>query len=636
MKFFVFTTLLVALLSGCLIDSESKNEPKDPEILGNCVYVDSVAYCTESSAEEVERGSSVQQETVDESSVGLEPREESSSDYWYDEHPRYSFTVEEMFPTGDQCIGGFLWDTDRDFWGCVEYCNNSNGITTKDGDALCMSTCEYIYDQKDYEAQNKDNCMECTGFIGRDAHDKPLCIDDCDGYIIWDTTSGHICVSEAEYEYDVEEFYTANDTIYNPGSCRYADTLITRDIYDAPVYQPYDEYLALIVNSDKTEIETAGKIYAIDSLKFVVDTDNGVHVYNTSDVQNPVHITFIVIPGVKDVAVKNNTLLADSYSTLLAIDITDPSAITVLKDIPEVLQIVYDNGRPILTKDLGLIVGWEKDTVFQISCKFVFKKGERDDIWYTYYLGYGQGEVGGWDAAAGGASGMGSGDGDGSGGPAIGMGGSLARFAVSAEYLYAVTDVELVTFWIKDETDPKYSNRSEIGWWGIETVYMKRDLLFVGSRDAMYIYDISNPGNPKQASRFSHVTSCDPVVVEGDYAYVTLRTGNGCNTGDTELEILDVSDIYNPYLLEKYEMHNPAGLGIWDNMLYICDGSAGLKVYDITATPDLTLVDIIDTIEVHDLIVNESGLTLIGEAGMYQYDHSDPANLELLSFIPAE
>ncbi len=634
MKIIVLVIFLVALLSGCLIDGESKTSAYDPEVVDNCIYVDSLTYCTESSAGESIGSSVGQQEEVMGSSVASDPIDESSSDYWLDEND-YSYEFEEVFPEGEQCIGGLLWDTQRDMEECQDVCIMYGDAYTRGNKEICYYKCQTIYYSKNYEEVNKEFCLECTGFVGRDSENKPTCIEDCDGYIV-EGSEGFECVSEAEITYKVEEYYTSNDTTYSVGMCRDADIVISSYIEETPVYQPYDEYLVTIINSDNIEIETPGKIYQIDSLKFVVDTENGVHIYNTSDARNPVHIAFIVIPGVQDVAVKNKTLFADSYSTFLAIDITDPTAITVLKDIPEVLTVIHEKSREVLTKELGFIVGWENDTLHHVSCKMAYWKNDRDDKW-PYFGSYGI-ENGGWVDASGGGTGSGTGDGSGSGGnaPTIGMGGSLARFAVSEEYLYAVTESELVTFWITDETDPKYSNRSEIGWWGIETVYMKQNLLFVGSRDAMYIYDISNAGNPKQASRFSHVTSCDPVVVEGDYAYVTLRTGSGCNTGDTELEILDVSDIYNPFLSEAYEMHNPAGLGIWDNRLYICDGSAGLKVYDMTNTPDLTLVNIVDTINVFDLIVNESGLTLIGDAGIYQYDHSDPANLELLSFIPAE
>ncbi len=50
--------------------------------------------------------------------------------------------------------------------------------------------------------------------------------------------------------------------------------------------------------------------------------------------------------------------------------------------------------------------------------------------------------------------------------------------------------------------------------------------MFLGSTNGMYIYDISAPDTPKYVSELQHVTSCDPVVVDDKYAYVTLRGGN--------------------------------------------------------------------------------------------------------------
>ncbi len=450
-----------------------------------------------------------------------------------------------------------------------------------------------------------------------------LPVDPCPmGYEYDNTIGAYKCRDISEMDYQVEVTYTSNDTTYYQGYCKSENLYTNQWIRELPIYQPYEEYLASITNEDDQKLVNAGKIYQIGTWKFVNEVDKGVHVYDNSDPTNPVYTTFITIPGNQDVAVKNNTLLADSYSNLLAIDFSDPENVTVLKDIKEMLTGRNKNGYEMLHPDSGLIVDWKVDTIYEVSC------WGNNMIMVDYAMDSGMGRL----EMSSAEMNMLSSDVK---SVNIGQGGSLARFALSEDYLYAVTQSELVTFLVTDETNPKYSSRTNIGWWGIETVYMKEELLFVGSRDAMYIYDISNPSNPKQASRFSHVTSCDPVVVEGDYAYVTLRTGSGCRMGDTELEIIDVSDIYRPILVETYEMENPSGLGIHEDNLYVCDGKAGLKVYDITNTPDLDLINIVDTVNVMDLIVNSENLTLIGPAGMYQFDHTDPENLVEQSFVPA-
>ncbi|MGL1933841.1 MAG: hypothetical protein OCD01_02415 [Fibrobacterales bacterium] len=429
--------------------------------------------------------------------------------------------------------------------------------------------------------------------------------------------------SSSLYEYNVDSMYTSNDTLYHEGTCQSDELYSWENIVNTPIYLAYEEYLKSIGNESGIKLETTGKIYQVEKWKFINEVDKGVHVYDNSDPANPKYISFINIPGNRDIAIKNNTLLADSYATLIALDFSSPGAVKLLKNIPDVLTGRYEKGYEMLTKDSGLIVDWDVVTTVNVMCQN-YREWDYDEMDIMPIMN--ESVMMSSSELSGGAEKN----------DVIGQGGSLARFALSSEYLYAVTDRELITFWVTDESNPKYSSTTDIDWSGIETIYMKEDMLFVGSMNAMYIYDISNPSNPKMASRFSHVTSCDPVVVEGDYAYVTLRTGTGCRWGDTELEVIDVSDIYSPKLLETYEMANPSGLGIYDDALYVCDGRAGLKVFDITNTPELEMVNIVDTIEVNDLIVDETNLTLIGPKGMYQYDHSDPTDLLFQSFVEAE
>ena len=75
-------------------------------------------------------------------------------------------------------------------------------------------------------------------------------------------------------------------------------------------------------------------------------------------------------------------------------------------------------------------------------------------------------------------------------------------------------------------------------------------------------------------------------------------------------------------------MSNPHGLGIKDDWLFVCDGSAGLKVYDIEETPDLRLIDQFSNINTYDVIPLEDKLLMIGDGILYQYSYkSNEINL---------
>jgi hypothetical protein len=131
------------------------------------------------------------------------------------------------------------------------------------------------------------------------------------------------------------------------------------------------------------------------------------------------------------------------------------------------------------------------------------------------------------------------------------------------------------------------------------------------------------------------VRSCDPVVVEGDLAYVTLRSGTTCQGFTNQLEVIDIKDLTNPVLLKIYPMTNPHGLGIDNKNLFICDGDDGLKIYD--ATDHLKISDNqlahYKNINTYDVIPYNNVAIMTGKDGIYQFDYSNPKDIKLLSKV---
>ena len=56
----------------------------------------------------------------------------------------------------------------------------------------------------------------------------------------------------------------------------------------------------------------------------------------------------------------------------------------------------------------------------------------------------------------------------------------------------------------------------------------------------MYVFNIDEPEKPYQEARVSHFYSCDPVVADDNYAFVTLRDGVSCRwTEANELQVIN-------------------------------------------------------------------------------------------------
>ena len=152
----------------------------------------------------------------------------------------------------------------------------------------------------------------------------------------------------------------------------------------------------------------------------------------------------------------------------------------------------------------------------------------------------------------------------------------------------------------------------------------------------MFIYDINDAANPALVSQFSHVRSCDPVIADDKYAYVTLRSGTACQGFTNQLEILDVSQITQPSLLKTYTMTNPHGLAKDDNLLFICDGKDGIKVYNAADVNNLTLVKTFGGLETYDVIALNHIAIVVANDGLYQFDYSDRNNIRQISKINIE
>ena len=211
----------------------------------------------------------------------------------------------------------------------------------------------------------------------------------------------------------------------------------------------------------------------------------------------------------------------------------------------------------------------------------------------------------------------------------------MARFTLYDKYLYTVSNYSLKLFDLETPDDPSFLKEIYIGW-EIETIFPYDDKVFIGSTAGMYIYSLENPAAPVEISQFRHASACDPVVVNDKYAYVTLRGGNLCGAIESQLNVIDITNLIEPKLLATYPMVEPYGLGVDDSVLFVCDGTAGLKVFDASEPLKIgeKLIAHYDNIQAYDVIPLGNVLVLIGSDGLFQYDYSKPDSIYQLSFIP--
>jgi len=212
-----------------------------------------------------------------------------------------------------------------------------------------------------------------------------------------------------------------------------------------------------------------------------------------------------------------------------------------------------------------------------------------------------------------------------------GQGGSLTRFTIVGDRLYCVDYSTLRVFDISDPARPRFKNGVTIGW-GIETIFASGAYLFMGGESGMSIYQ-RNGDVVTYVSEFRHRRSCDPVVVEGSRAYVTLRGGTTCGGYTNQLDIIDIGNIDSPTLLKSHPLEGPYGLTVRDGIVLVCDGVAGLRVLDVRNPASVQQLAAITDIVPHDLILSGNLLIVTTESGYLLYDASDLTNLRRIGLL---
>jgi hypothetical protein len=395
----------------------------------------------------------------------------------------------------------------------------------------------------------------------------------------------------------------------------------------APVYLSYKDLRSAVTEELNVDLKNPGKIYFKDNYIFIVEELKGIHVYDNSNPSSPVKKTFLKLPGVVDISISGYIMYADSYVDIVVLDIENIDNIHEagrLEDIlPYTVPAVSNNKFPMgfVDQEKGIVIDWELRTIKE--------KVAVNPEPFPYPVYFNGGGLAYYDKA------NSSGASSGVSGSGVGIGGSMARFGIKDKALYVVDKNTLKVFDITDKTAPSKVNDLSPGW-NVETMFLHGNQMFLGTTTGMAIFDISSPFSPFSLAFFTHATSCDPVIVDDTLAFITLRTGTSCRGNLNLLDIVSIKDITKPKTVVSYSMNNPHGLGKDGDLLFVCDGSAGLKVYN-TSDPKLILDNLVFTypgINAFDVIPVGKVLVLIGDDGLYQYDYTNVRNITLLSKIP--
>lgn len=221
-----------------------------------------------------------------------------------------------------------------------------------------------------------------------------------------------------------------------------------------------------------------------------------------------------------------------------------------------------------------------------------------------------------------------------------GKSGSITRFTVYNGYMYVLDQNKILTYSLSNTQAPVLVNELATDY-GLETIIVYESFVYIGSRTALYILDITDPAKPFVLSKTDRsilvIGGCDPVVVKNQYAYSTIKIiENRCGNINTasELEVFDITNKSNPVLVFSYPLSEPNGLGYSDNYLFVCDeGADEISIFDISNPLNPVLSGNISLTDPVDLIINGNRMIVSTKTDFFIYSIGDIHNITLSGTI---
>lgn len=404
-------------------------------------------------------------------------------------------------------------------------------------------------------------------------------------------------------------------------SCK--DKPITFLKANVPTLLPIDTWRATPIELESPRIsEHMGKALLHNNYLFINEVLKGVHIYDNADPTNPINLGFLPIHANLEMVALGDFLYLDSYFDLLTFDISDinnPQLVDRQEDVfPFQLHrrfASFEDNLPSIAFDqtTHIVQGWSigeitGETELDNTCEGVSCSLSS----FTSVRGRG------FNSTA-----M-------IGGPA--KSGINSRMVRRQDYLYTLGESQLRIFQLPGIPLRQGEVSKDIRENSIQATDSN---LWLGNHRYLTAYDLTNPTAPVTFSFLFDFSQCQPLVTDGNRAYRTTYSSSHCRPAVNQLHVMDISDLHSPDALKSYNMTHPEGLALDGNLLFVCEGEGGLKVYDRTDDLDLEnhLMAHLTDIQPHDVYAENGLATITCDGVIYQYSYADPENLVMLSAI---
>lgn len=131
-----------------------------------------------------------------------------------------------------------------------------------------------------------------------------------------------------------------------------------------------------IYATESQALSKAGKIYRYNQWIFQIDLGKGIHVIDATQRNAPIKTAFIHVPGCSEISIRQNKLYTNNFRDLVAIDISQPTQVSVVSRLENIFPMVSQDYPPqsgawfeCPNPEKGTVIAWTEQLIQNPKCK---------------------------------------------------------------------------------------------------------------------------------------------------------------------------------------------------------------------------------------------------------------------------
>ncbi|MBK8566267.1 MAG: hypothetical protein IPN76_23745 [Saprospiraceae bacterium] len=378
-----------------------------------------------------------------------------------------------------------------------------------------------------------------------------------------------------------------------------------------------------IVAESPRPIQAPGRVVSDGAYLFINEKGKGIHLINNADPRNPIKTGFLAIPGNYNFMVNNGILYANSYVDLLVFELASLAPGTIADQLPH---------QPTSRLQHVFHAFWQNETSDEVA--FTYTAVPTTEVLdcgsYGEYVSNNEGQLvdisqkqifsGNEFAVVNSLDSTTNFDGISN----LLSEATIAQFTILDGKLYAINKDNLEVYDLINPIQPEPLATHNLGIGGIRLLNYENKLA-VAFNGGIFVYEVANTAVPSIGYSIPNASACDPIAFKDGLAFVSKNIDSGCLSEENELIVTEIPEINTSSSGREYPMSDPRGLSFREDLLFFCDGSDGLKIFDVSNVAQVTqnMVAHFKDLNAYDVLTMPSPSNLIivvGTDGIYQYD----------------